>query len=166
MYIRPIEYSDDSQVAELIRSVLTEFGANRPGFAWQDPELEAMTDAYRANNRVYKVIEVDGAVVGAGGIGPFKCTEYEACCELQKMYLYPQFRGQGAGRMLIEELLGDARKMRYEYCYLESLSSMHGALNLYRKQGFINLDQPLGSSGHNSCDEWMLLDLNAENCLK
>lgn len=161
MHIRSIEYSDDAQVAELIRTVLTEFGANRPGFAWQDPELEAMTDAYSASDRVYKVIEVDGVVVGAGGIGPFKCTEYEVCCELQKMYLYPKFRGQGAGRMLIEALLDDARAMRYEYCYLESLSSMHGALNLYRKQGFTSLDRPLGSSGHNACDEWMLLDLKA-----
>lgn len=159
MLIREIEAKDDTQVAELIRVVLTEFGANRPGFAWQDPELNAMSQAYQGDNKVYKVLVEGERVLGAGGIGPFECNEYAACCELQKMYFHHALRGKGWGRVLIEELMSDARSLGYQFCYLESLSSMEGALALYKKMGFKRLEKPLGESGHNACDEWWLLAL-------
>ncbi|KZX75708.1 hypothetical protein A3715_22640, partial [Oleiphilus sp. HI0009] len=127
MLIRNIEASDNSIVSQLIRDVLTEFGANRPGFAWQDPELDAMSHAYETPDRVYKVIDLEGRVVGAGGIGPFLNNQYDRCCELQKMYLDAGQRGKGFGRSLIETLLQSARELGYEYCYLESLSTMKQA---------------------------------------
>lgn len=159
MQIRNVEKRDDKSVAQLIRSVLTEYGANRPGFAWQDPELDHMTRAYSQDDRCYKVVEVEGEVVGAGGFGPFECSEYPACCELQKMYLLPRARGKGWGRALIEQLQEEAREYGYQYMYLESLSSMREALALYQKQGFKSLVKPLGDSGHNACDEWLILPL-------
>jgi putative acetyltransferase len=159
MQIRNVEKRDDKSVAQLIRSVLTEYGANRPGFAWQDPELDHMTQAYARDDRCYKVLEDEGKIVGAGGFGPFVCPEYEACCELQKMYLFPEARGKGWGRALIEQLQEEARRYGYQYMYLESLSSMREALSLYQKQGFKALSKPLGDSGHNACDEWLILSL-------
>lgn len=159
MLIREIEQKDDAQVADLIRIVLTEFGANRPGFAWQDPELNAMSAAYRSSDNIYKVVVEGDSVVGAGGFGLFKCSEYAACCELQKMYFLKGSRGKGMGRALIEDLMAEARSRGYAYCYLESLSSMTQALELYAKQGFKKLEKPLGDSGHNACDEWWLLKL-------
>jgi len=159
MLIRAIEAKDDIQVADLIRNVLTEFGANRPGFAWQDPELDAMSQYYVGGYASYKVVADGERILGAGGFARFECDEYPQCCELQKMYLYPECRGQGVGRALIEELVNEARILGYEYCYLESLSTMTQALSLYAKQGFKKLNQPLGASGHNACDEWWLLKL-------
>lgn len=159
MQIRDVETADDQRVAELIRSVLTEYGANRPGFAWQDPELDHMSRAYALDDRRYKVLVVDGEVVGGGGFGPFECSEYPHCCELQKMYLFPHARGKGWGRALIEQLQKDAKDKGYHYMYLESLSSMGEALGLYQSQGFKRLPKPLGDSGHNACDEWLLIAL-------
>lgn len=159
MQIRNIEKRDNQSVSELIRSVLTEYGANRPGFAWQDPELDRMSEAYTQSDRVYKVLEGAGEVLGAGGFGPFECSEYPQCCELQKMYLWPDARGKGWGRALIEQLQKEAKELGYQYMYLESLSSMEEALSLYIKQGFKRLPEPLGDSGHNACDEWLLIAL-------
>jgi putative acetyltransferase len=159
MQIRDVETADDQRIAELIRSVLTEYGANRPGFAWQDPELDHMSRAYAQSDRVYKVLESNNAVVGAGGFGPFECAEYPRCCELQKMYLFAESRGKGWGRALIEQLQKEAKVLGYQYMYLESLSSMEEALRLYTKQGFKRLPKPLGDSGHNACDEWLLIAL-------
>ena len=159
MQIRDVERRDDPFVAELIRQVLTEYGANRPGFAWQDPELDHMTRAYAPSDRRYKVLDVDGAVVGAGGFGPFVCKEYPACCELQKMYLFPEARGKGWGNILIKQLQKEAQELGYTHMYLESLSSMVEALRLYERQGFRRLSEPLGESGHNACDEWLLIEL-------
>jgi len=159
MIIRRIHPSDNSIVGQIIREVLTEFGANREGFAWQDPELDHMSDAYSAQGRVYYVIEIDGKVVGGGGISAFNCN-LEPCCELQKMYILPEARGLGLGDKLIDKLLLEAKEMAYQFCYLETLKSMSKAVSLYRRKGFDLLESPLGSSGHSACDEWYLLDVD------
>jgi len=159
MIIRRINSSDNLFIGQIIREVLTEFGANREGFAWQDPELDHMSDAYSQQGHVYCVIEIDGKVVGGGGISPFNCN-LASCCELQKMYILPEARGHGLGDRLIDELLLEANKMAYQFCYLETLKSMSKAVTLYERKGFNLLESPLGSSGHNACDKWYLLDLD------
>ena len=156
--IRAIVEQDDPVIAKIVRDVLTEFGANRPGFAWQDPELDYMTRAYTPDGRSYMVVEVNGQVVGGGGIGEFECDQAKVC-ELQKMYLLPNTRGLGLGKLLMDALLQEARMAGYQQCYLETLSSMDQARELYKKTGFKLLDEPLGDSGHNACDEWYLLNL-------
>lgn len=155
MQIRPIQAQDNAVTAKLVRDVLTEFGANRPGFAWQDPELDMLTEAYAKPASAYYVIEHEGSILGAGGFAPFDC-ELPRCGELQKMYLYPQARGKGWGRKLIETLLQDMTALGYQHCYLETLASMCDAVRLYQAQGFQALPNPLGNSGHNACDNWFL----------
>lgn len=158
MIIRRIQESDNPVVGKIIRQVLIEFGANRDGFAWQDPELDNMSAAYSAPGQVYFVIEVEGQVVGGGGINSFLCN-LEPCCELQKMYILPEVRGRNLGNQLIDRLLLQAKTMGYQFCYLETLKGMTSAISLYQSKGFDLLEAPLGNSGHNACDEWYLLDL-------
>ena len=158
MIIRRILPSDNLIIGKIIREVLTEFGANREGFAWEDPELDHMSAAYSGQGQVYYVIEIDGKVVGGGGISPFNCN-LAACCELQKMYILPEARGLGLGDKLMDKLLLEANEMAYQFCYLETLKSMSKAVLLYQQKGFDLLESPLGNSGHSACDEWYLLDL-------
>ena len=159
MIIRRIQSSDNPIVGQIIREVLTEFGANRKGFAWQDPELDRMSEAYAKDGQAYFVIEIEGRVVGGGGINPFICN-LESCCELQKMYLLPEARGKDYGNQLIDKLLLTAKNMNYQFCYLETLKSMAKAVALYQRKGFSLLNSAIGDSGHNACDEWYLLDLD------
>lgn len=153
--IREIQPADDPQIAAIIRQVLTEFGANRPGFAWADPELDHLSQAYQAPDAVYYVVTADQTVIGGGGIAPFAC-EYAGLCELQKMYLLPDFRGQRLGQTLMQKLLNTAAARGYRGCYLESFDAMQAALQLYQKFGFEFLDAPLGNSGHNSCNRFLM----------
>jgi len=44
--IRPIEPSDDAAMAAIIREVMPEFGADGPGFAIHDEEVDCMAEAY------------------------------------------------------------------------------------------------------------------------
>ncbi len=162
--IRPIQPADDAEMAAIVRDVLTEFGANRPGFAWQDPELDYLTRAYGKEGYAYLVVEQDRQVLGGGGIGPFAC-ELSSCCELQKMYLRPAMRGKQVGYKLLHALLVRAAEMGYRHCYLETLSTMNQARKLYRQTGFERLDKPLGNSGHNACDEWYLKLLDTDKTL-
>ena len=43
--------------------------------------------------------------------------------------------------------------------YIESVPQFSKAINMYQKQGFIKLNNPLGTSGHTSCNIWMLKKL-------
>ena len=155
---RKIRKSDDPVVAAIIRKVMPEFGAGGPGFAINDPEVDWMSKAFSKPNTVYFVIEIDGEVLGGGGIAPLKGGDTKTC-ELQKMYFLPDLRGLGAGRMLLEKLFGEAKRLGYKRCYLETLHGMKAANHLYQSFGFKDLRTQLGATGHCSCDRWMVKEL-------
>src|SRR6185437_4110230 len=83
--IRPIEPRDDAAIAAIIRSVMPEFGAGGEGFAIHDAEVDAMHRAYARPRSAYFVLEVEGKVVGGGGVSPLEHGEPDVC-ELRKMY--------------------------------------------------------------------------------
>lgn len=153
--LREIQPQDDAPIAAIIRQVLTEFGANRPGFAWADPELDHLSQAYQSDRAMYYVVTKDEQIIGGGGVAPFPC-EYDNLCELQKMYLLPVCRGQGLGSKLMQRLLDSAADYEYRGCYLETFDAMQSAMRLYQKFGFESLAMPLGNSGHNSCNRFMV----------
>jgi putative acetyltransferase len=77
--IRPIEPRDDAAVATIIRSVMPEFGAGGDGFAIHDAEVGAMHAAYTRPRCAYFVLEIDGKVVGGGGVAPLDHGEPDVC---------------------------------------------------------------------------------------
>lgn len=153
--IRAIQPGDNAAIAAIIRQVLTEFGANRPGFAWADPELETLAAAYQGARSVYYVAVVAEQVVGGVGIAPFPC-QYPNLCELQKMYLLPEARGRGLGRALLNQALAAVQTFGYDGCYLETFGPMRTAIALYEQAGFQALPTPLGESDHHACDRYYL----------
>lgn len=153
--IRPIEARDDDVVAAIIRSVMPEFGASGPGFAIHDPEVAAMSTAYAAPRHRYFVVELDGRVAGGGGIAPLAGGD-PSTCELRKMYFLPELRGMGAGRALMARCLDFARGAGFTRCYLETLTGMDAAERLYRAAGFVEIDGPLGATGHFGCNRFYL----------
>ena len=156
--IRPITPSDDVAVATIIRTVMPEFGAEGPGFAINDPEVQAMCIAYDRPDAAYFVVEHDGLVQGGGGIAPLEGGA-KGVCELRKMYFLPILRGRGAGAALIRRCLDEARHLGFRQCYLETLRGMDAAQRLYEKIGFERLDGPMGSTGHFGCNRFYLLNL-------
>lgn len=156
--IRPIEARDDADVANIIRTVMPEFGANGPGFAIHDAEVGAMHGAYSRPRCAYFVVELDGRVVGGGGVAPLENGD-PSVCELRKMYFLPVLRGRGAGEALMARCLDAARAMGFRQCYLETLSGMDAAQRLYERSGFSRIPGPMGATGHYSCDKFFIRDL-------
>ena len=157
--IRPITPADNAAIAAVIRTVMPEFGADGPGFAIHDAEVDDMAGAYSAPGCVYFVVERDGKVCGGGGIAPLH-GDSAGICELRKMYFLPELRGLGAGGALIELCLEHARRLGYERCYLETLTGMNAAQKLYEKYGFERLAAALGNTGHFGCNRFYLRALN------
>ena len=155
--IREIRPGDDAAVEAVIRACLVEFGADREGFAWSDPDLGRFSQVYAASGSRYWVVETsEGAVVGGAGIGPLPGAE--GVCELQKMYCLPQARGTGAAHGLMGLALDFAARY-YRQCYLETFHTMAAANRFYQKYGFRRLEAPYLPTPHFSCDIWYLKDL-------
>ena len=153
--IRPIQLSDNPELAVIVRDTLTEFGANVPGTVYFDPTTDALFELFQAPKSAYFVAEADGKIWGGGGIYPTEGLP-STTCELVKMYLLPEARGIGLGRILIEKCLELAKAEGFEQVYLETLPELKLALKAYEKLGFEYLSAPLGDSKHFGCGLWML----------
>jgi len=62
-------------------------------------------------------------------------------CELQRLYIRPENRGRGLGRMLVQRLLEDSRKIgRYRVIRLDSASHLQASTALVRSFGFYPIE--------------------------
>ena len=156
--IREIKPNDNQQIAKVIRNVLTEFGAPKVGTAYEDKATDEMFETYQKNKTAYYVVEYQQKIVGGVGFADLPGFE-NLICELQKMYFLPIARGKGLGSKLISFCLSKAKEQGFKQCYLETMPYMDAARALYAKNGFINLEKPMGNTGHYSCNVWMLKNL-------
>jgi putative acetyltransferase len=156
--IRPIEPRDDRAIAAIIRHVMPEFGADGPGFAIHDAEVDGMHAAYAQPRSAYFVVERDGQVIGGAGVAPLEGGEADVC-ELRKMYFLPEARGIGAGSAMMQRCLDAARAFGFRRCYLETLTGMDAAQTLYRRSGFTPLCNAMGGTGHHGCDRYFIREL-------
>lgn len=156
LQIRNIKESDNALLSIIIKETLAEFGANHPGTVYYDPTTEALYELFQKEGAVYFVAELEGKIVGGGGIYPTDGLP-AGTCELVKMYLLPEARGTGIGRTLIEKCLAYAKEAGYKQVYLETMPELKQALKIYAKFGFEYLKGPMGNSGHTGCSLWMLL---------
>lgn len=156
--IREIRPSDNFAVAQIIKTVMPEFGAGGPGFAIHDEEVTDMFGAYSLPRSAYYVCEIGGEVVGGGGVAPLAGGESHIC-ELKKMYFLPAGRGKGLGQQVLDACLSSARSFGYHCCYLETFRTMTGAMKLYERNQFLPISGPLGNTGHFGCDIFYQLAL-------
>lgn len=155
MIIRNITEKDNTQMAQIIRATLEEFGANQPGTVYYDENIWHLSDFFEKKDCAYFVVEDDNQkIVGGGGIYPTEGLPI-GMAELVKLYLLPETRGKGWGKQLIERCIDFATKANYQEIYIESMEELKNAVSLYEKIGFTHIDHPMGNSGHNYCKIWM-----------
>lgn len=101
-----------------------------------DKELAELPGDYAPPEGRLLLAECEGqlaACVALHKLGP-------GTCEMKRLYLRPQFPGQGLGRALAERIIAEARQIGYQRMRLDTVEPvMKDAVVLYRKLGFTEI---------------------------
>lgn len=85
----------------------------------------------------FVVVEADAGVVVAGG--GVKGLDDQAC-EIKRMYVVPERRGQGVAGVLLAALEGEARRLGYRLARLDTGVRQPHAQRLYERAGYRPID--------------------------
>ena len=73
----------------------------------------------------------------ASGFERAAIAENELACEMKRLWVRPEFRGQKIGHQLAQALISYARQQHYTAMYLDTVpAAMLSANAIYRKMGF------------------------------
>ena len=121
-------------------------------------ELKTIAQIYSQPNGALLILsDQHGQVMGCAGIRALN----PPIGELKRMYIRPQFQGQGLGTPLLREAIRAARLLGFERLRLDTLPTMLRAIQLYEKHGFNDIQ----SYRHNphAGTRYLELDLRTES---
>ena len=100
-----------------------------------EAELASLPGKYaRPTGRLLLALR-DTVPVGCVGLRKLE----NGICEMKRLYVRPDFRKEGVGQTLVENLISDARAMDYKKMRLDTLPIMREAQALYRRLGFVEI---------------------------
>ena len=75
-------------------------------------------------------------LVGVGFLKPIRVDT----CEIKRMYVRPEHRGRGLGRIMLSRLIDEAKEIGYKNIFLDGACYMKAAHSLYRSMGFTDIE--------------------------
>jgi putative acetyltransferase len=129
--IQPVNAAEWDQVRELFREYWTSFGFS-PCFQGFETEVAGLPGAYAPPGGALVLALIDGHAAGCAALRRFDAQR----CEAKRLYVRPQFRGQGVGRALLDWVIAEARTMGYREIAGDTIPQMAVALAMYDRAGF------------------------------
>jgi putative acetyltransferase len=130
--IKPANFPDDH---EHVIAILREYVASPSvSLAFQNYEAEfaALPGKYAAPEGCLLLAWKGQAVVGCAALRRID----ETTCEMKRVYVRPEARGESLGRRLIERILDEARAAGYSRICLDVLPEFAAAQRIYESLGF------------------------------
>jgi putative acetyltransferase len=125
---------DVAAVGELFREYQEALGVDLSfqGFA---SEVENLPGEYAPPRGRLLLARGGGAVAGCIALRPLASD----VCEMKRLYVRPEFRAAGVGRLLAARVIADGRAMGYRRMCLDTLPTMSQAQRLYESLGFTDI---------------------------
>ena len=114
-------------------------------------EMDVLPDPYAPPNGAILLAEVEGEPAGIVALRPL---DDAGACEMKRLYVEPEHRGQGIGRALAEAIIEEAQGLGYDVMRLDTVASMTTARRLYRSLGFEERD----AYYHNPLDDAVYME--------
>lgn len=97
-------------------------------------EVDAMPGKYGPpSGELLLARDQEGRAVGCVGLRPISP---HGCCEMKRLFVLPEGRGFGLGKLLVASVLREAARIGFREMRLDTLPSMPEAISLYRRAGF------------------------------
>src|SRR5579863_8101427 len=101
-----------------------------------DKELAGLPGDYAPPEGRLLLAEYEGDLAGCVALHKLDAD----ICEMKRLYLRPQFRGKGLGRVVAERIIAEARQIGYQRMRLDTVEPvMKDAVAMYRRLGFKNI---------------------------
>lgn len=94
----------------------------------------ANVESHYMNNGCFWCLIDDNHVIGTIAIR--KIDDTNRIAELKRMFVLPEFQGNGYGRLLLEYAVKCAQEQGYQKIYLDTRKQFSVAQHLYRSVGF------------------------------
>lgn len=149
--IRSAANADCGRVQNLVFGVLREYGLS-PDCRETDKDIADIETNYIKRGGVFELLEdAEGNLLGTAGLYPLDDKKVE----LRKMYFDKSLRGRGLGKLVLNRLIGEAKRRGFRQIYLETNSVLKKAIHLYRKFGF----EPVEEKRAARCDQGFKLNI-------
>ena len=97
-----------------------------------EQELESLPGDYAAPNGCLLIAEDSGNWAGCVALRGLEDDN----CEMKRLYVIPEYRGLGIGKILAQAVIKEARARGYKKMRLDTVPSMKQARGLYASLGF------------------------------
>ena len=100
-----------------------------------DDELINFPQKYAEPEGTFIIAKDDDTVAGCVGLK----KRDESICEMKRLFVNDQYKGQGIGKKLVELIIEEARYKNYRKMRLDTLKTMENALKIYYKNNFYEI---------------------------
>lgn len=137
--IERLKHKDIYTVKEfLLRIIKDDFGYNfNPEWHW---DIDKLTETYLENkNSAFYVAKIDNRIIGTIGVRPYDKNYQEFrdiydnknTLSIWRHYISKEFRRQGIGKLLLNQIELFAKKKNFKYIYLHTQKTIPGSLEYW-----------------------------------